>query len=72
MAKKPAEQDKHSAMDYAEHEKTFSDFLWLTKWTTIVIVALLIAMAGGFFGGLGGIGGFFAFVVLMIIAFFLF
>ena len=72
MAKKTAKTETQNAMDYPEHEKTYLDFLWLTKWGTIFCVVLLIAMAGGFFGGLGGIGGTLAFFVMLIIAFFIF
>lgn len=42
-----------AAMDYAEHDKTFAVFVRLTKYGTIICVALMIAMAYGFF--LGGI-----------------
>jgi hypothetical protein len=34
-----------AAMDYSEHEKTYALFLAGAKYGTIVIVALLIAMA---------------------------
>lgn len=30
--------------DYAEHESTYSLFIWLTKWTIIIVVAILIFM----------------------------
>ena len=55
-------------MDYPEHEETYSLFLTLTKWGTVVCVVLLIAMAIGFFGGGGLVGGIIAFIVLMIAA----
>ncbi|ENQ99606.1 hypothetical protein H721_03041 [Brucella ovis IntaBari-2006-46-332] len=38
-------------MDYAEHEKTYAGFAGLVKWATVVLVALMIAMAFGFFAG---------------------
>ena len=56
------------AMDYEEHEKTFELFLLLTKWGTIITVALLLAMAFGFFAGGGLIGGTIAFVLLVIVS----
>jgi hypothetical protein len=31
--------------DYAEHEKTYRLFITLTKWTTGLIIVLLILMA---------------------------
>jgi len=55
-------------MDYPEHEQTYSMFLLLTKWGVIVNVALLLAMAVGFFMGGGFLGGVFTFIVLMIAA----
>ena len=58
-------------MDYAEHERTYAMFLSMSKWLVIVCVALLIAMAFGFFAGGGLFGGVIAFVVLTILAFFL-
>ena len=41
-------QNEHaagSAMDYAEHERTYGLFLGLVKWGSIFVVALLIGMA---------------------------
>lgn len=35
----------HPAMDYAEHEKTYKMFLFLTKWVTIISAAVLILLA---------------------------
>lgn len=55
-------------MDYPEHEATYSMFLALTKWGIIFNVALLIAMAVGFFMGGGLVGGILVFIVLMIAA----
>lgn len=50
-------------MDYSEHDKTYSGFLAMTKYGTLVLVALLVAMAFGFFGG----GGFISAVILFAI-----
>lgn len=50
-------------MDYAEHEKTYSFFLSAAKFGTIFCVALLIAMAAGFFTS----AGFFTALVLFIL-----
>lgn len=55
-------------MDYQEHENTYSMFLWLTKWGILFNVALMIAMAAGFFMGAGFVGGVLIFVILMIVA----
>jgi hypothetical protein len=35
----------HPAMDYAEHERTYEMFVGMTKWGTILMVALMIFMA---------------------------
>lgn len=34
-----------SAMDYAEHERTYAMFLGLVKWGSIFVVGLLVVMA---------------------------
>ena len=53
-----------AAMDYSEHDKTYSAFLAMAKYGTIHIVALLIAMAVFFFTGAGAIVSFLTFVIL--------
>lgn len=35
-------------MDYSEHEKTYAGFTGLVKWSTVALIALMIAMAFGF------------------------
>ena len=50
-------------MDYAEHEKTYSMFLTLAKFGTLACVALMIAMAFGFFTS----AGFFSATILFIL-----
>lgn len=50
-------------MDYREHEKTYSLFLGITKYGTLSVIALLIAMAFGFFTG----AGFFSATILFIL-----
>jgi hypothetical protein len=56
-------------MDYAEHEKTYNFFLEATKIVTIFCVALLIAMAAGFFTSAGFFTAFVLFVLLNIAGF---
>jgi hypothetical protein len=51
-------------MDYREHEATYSKFLTGAKWLSILVAALLIAMAAGFFGHAGWIGSGLVFLVL--------
>lgn len=36
-------------MDYQEHERTYTGFITIMKWAAIILVALLLAMAFGFF-----------------------
>ena len=59
-------------MDYAEHDKTYHSFLTLAKYGSLVVGALLAAMAFGFFASGGG---FFSatvlFILISIIGFFL-
>lgn len=50
-------------MDYSEHEKTYSLFLGLTKYVSLVTAALLLAMAFGFFTS----AGFFSATILFIL-----
>jgi hypothetical protein len=70
MAKAAKKTETASPMDYAEHERTYDNFLWLTKWMVAGNVALLIAMAFGFFGGFGLFGGILVFLILCAIAYF--
>ncbi len=50
-------------MDYPEHEKTYDRFLILTKYGTLAVVSLLIAMAFGLLGG----GGFISSIILFVL-----
>ena len=52
-----------AAMDYAEHEKTYNLFVNAAKYGTLFCVALLVAMAAGFFTS----AGFFSALLLLII-----
>lgn len=54
-------------MDYKEHEKTYNLFITGTKVGSMIIVALLIAMAAGFFGNAGFLGGVLIFIVLAVV-----
>ena len=54
-------------MDYSEHEKTYDSFINATKYGTAILVALMIAMAAGFFTAAGFFGGLIAFIVLSIV-----
>lgn len=50
-------------MDYSEHEKTYARFLGLAKYGTLHCVAILIAMAFGFFTA----AGFFSSLILFLL-----
>ncbi len=50
-------------IDYAEHEKTYHLFLALAKYGSLHVIALLIAMAFGFFTT----AGFFSSLILFIL-----
>ena len=40
-----ADEHKHGSMDTTEHEKTFAGFVSVTKWTVILIIAVLVFLA---------------------------
>lgn len=50
-----------AAMDYQEHEATYSFFVALVKYSLVALVSLLIAMAAFFFSSFGFISS----VILM-------
>lgn len=58
-------------MDYAEHEKTYSIFLAIAKYSSVAIAALLIAMAFGFFTSAGFISATVLFVILNVVGIYL-
>jgi len=58
----PAEMG--AEMDYAEHERTYNLFLTIAKYTCLVVIALLIAMAFGFFTAAGFISSTILFILI--------
>lgn len=60
------DHENGAPMDYPEHQRTYEMFLKITKWGIIMNVALLAALAIGFFAGGGFIGGLLSFVLLMV------
>jgi len=58
-------------MDYPEHEKTYNFFIAAAKYGTLFCVALLIAMAAGFFTSAGFFSGFLLFIILNVVGYFL-
>ena len=51
-------------MDYAEHERTYGLFVALAKYGLLITIALLIAMAFGFFTTAGFVSSVILFVLL--------
>lgn len=60
-----------ASMDYAEHRKTYNFFINATKYGAMMLVALLIAMAVGFFTTAGFVFATLLFVVLSVVGFYL-
>ncbi len=58
-------------MDYPEHERTYHVFLVLARYGAMHIVALLIAMAVGFFTTAGFFTAFVLFVLLSALGYYL-
>ena len=56
-------------MNYPEHEKTYDMFISGAKYGTMVVVALLIAMAAGFFTAGGFLGGLLMFIIVCVAGF---
>jgi hypothetical protein len=54
-------------MDYQEHEKTYSLFIALVKYGSLVCCAILVAMAFGFFTSAGFFSAAFLFILLTIV-----
>lgn len=53
-------------MDYEEHEKTYSGFLMFAKYASLHVLALLTAMAFGFFTDAGFFSAFALFAIITI------
>lgn len=60
-----------ASMDYAEHERTYSGFLFAAKYGTISVIVLMIAMAVGFFTAAGFVFSTLLFIVLTALGFYL-
>ena len=60
-----------AAMDYPEHTSTYGLFVNLAKWGAIVCIALMAAMAFGFFTSAGFISATILFLGILALAFFL-
>lgn len=58
-------------MDYPEHQKTYSLFLFLIKWGIVVVLAIVIGMMVGLIMNGGFIGGIVSFVAIVALAYFL-
>ncbi|WP_313193168.1 aa3-type cytochrome c oxidase subunit IV [Shinella zoogloeoides] len=58
-------------MDYPEHEKTYNLFVNAAKYGTMFCVALLVAMAAGFFTSAGFFSALVLLIVLNVVGYFL-
>lgn len=58
-------------MDLAEHQKTYNHFLLASKYGTVLVCMLMIAMAVGFFTTGGFFGGLLVFIILSAAGFFI-
>lgn len=56
-----------ATMDYAEHERTYSGFIAMAKYGTLSCVAILIAMAFGFFTAAGFLSSTILFILIMVV-----
>lgn len=56
-------------MDYNEHERTYNLFLTIAKYSCLVIAAILIAMAFGFFTTAGLISSTILFLIICALGF---
>jgi len=57
-------------MDYAEHDKTYHRFLTLAKYVSLVVAALMISMAFGFFTTAGFFSGTVLFMIICGVGYF--
>jgi hypothetical protein len=60
-----------AAMDYSEHTATYSLFVNLAKWGAIFCIALLAAMAFGFYTSAGFFSATVLFLGVLVLAYFL-
>lgn len=60
-----------AVMDYQEHEKTYSMFVGMAKYGTLHVVALMIAMAFGFFTSAGFFSALVLFVLISVVGIYL-
>jgi len=58
-------------MDYNEHQKTYSLFISLAKYVSLICIALLVAMAFGFFTTAGFFSSLILFLVICAVGVFL-
>ena len=58
-------------MDYPEHEMTYRLFVGLAKYGTLHVVALMIAMAFGFFTSAGFFSSLILFIVISLVGIYL-
>ncbi len=62
------ETGKGAPMDYREHERTYSGFLWLVQYGTAAVIAILVGMLMGLIVGAGIFTSLVSVVVVMLVA----
>lgn len=65
------EVGKSAPMDYREHKRTYLGFLWLVKYGTAGVIAILVGMLMGLIVGAGVIMSVFSMIIFMVLAHFL-
>lgn len=69
MAEEPRyEAGARGEMDYREHRRTYQGFLWLVKYGTIAVIAILLGMLVGLIAGGGVIMSLLAVVLFFLAA----
>ncbi|RIY01956.1 aa3-type cytochrome c oxidase subunit IV [Aureimonas flava] len=68
MAEEQGYEWKGTTMDYAEHDRTYMGFLWLVKYGSIAVVAILLGMLAGLVASAGIILSVLAAVVFFVVA----
>ena len=64
------EPGKGASMDYREHQRTYAGFLWLVKYGSAAVIAILVGMLMGLIVGAGVIMSVLSVVIVMVVAHF--
>ena len=64
------EPGKGAQMDYREHQRTYAGFLWLVKYGSAGVIAILVGMLMGLIVGAGVFMSVLSVVIVMVVAHF--